>query len=44
MFVLNVLIGIIIISMITVLVVVQDHAVGHARNWEHVGRFAEGHA
>jgi len=44
MFVLNALIGIIIISMITVLVVVQDHAVGHARSWEHIGRFAEGHA
>ena len=41
MFVLNALIGIIIISMITVLVVVQDHAVGHARSWEHIGRFAE---
>ena len=44
MFVLNALIGITIISMITVLVVVQDHAVGHARSWEHIGRFAEGHA
>ena len=39
MFVLNALIGIIIISMITVLVAVQNHAVGHARSWEHIGRF-----
>ena len=39
MFVQSALIGIMIISMITVLVVVQDHAVGCARSWEHVGRF-----
>jgi len=39
MFVQSALIGIIIISMIIVLVVVQDHAVGHARSWEHIGRF-----
>ena len=39
MFVQSALIGIIIISMIIVLVAVQDHAVGCARSWEHIGRF-----
>ena len=41
MFVLNALISI-IISMIFVLVavLVEDHAVGCARSWEHIGRFA----
>lgn len=42
MFLLNALIRI-IISVIIVLVgvLVKDHAVGHARSWEHIGRFAE---